>query len=270
MIKLHERLSEFSYGYGITRETLDLLASVGRHAVPFLPSLIHENELGFDVAFSAPGAVLMLQFKLGEQLSRFRKTSSTQTVPDLARPFWRFGVHTGEEQFKRLRAFEQEGAEVYYVAPRFSDWRRYEALFRDRQVLDQSLLITPLQIDAATPGPGAAHRVVYDRSRRHVCSEPVEMPEVSVGQYLERLLARAAQTADPLALTIKRLSEPVQPAGVAVRRLLPRQRDLIYARARTPVEGDAAIVALEAWLQGAQTIFIGVRADSSAPSPAGH
>lgn len=256
MIKLYERLSEFSYGYGVTRETLDLIASVGRHAVPFLPSLIHENELGFDVAFSSPGAVLMLQFKLGEQLSRFRKVSPTQAVPDLARPFWRFGVHTGEEQFTRLLAFEERGAEVYYVAPRFSDWRRYEALFRDQQILDHSLLITPLQIAAAVPGAGAAHRVVYDRLRRHVCSEPVETPEVSVGQFLERALARAAPQGDPLALTIKRL---VQPDVRTARPLPPRQREAIRARARTPAEGDAVIVAMEAWLQGAQTIFVGVK-----------
>jgi uncharacterized protein Ymh len=42
MIDLHERLSEFSYGYGVTREVEALLMSVGLHATPFLPSLLHE------------------------------------------------------------------------------------------------------------------------------------------------------------------------------------------------------------------------------------
>jgi hypothetical protein len=121
VIKLHERLSEFSYGYGVTNETRELLTTVGWHAVPFLPSLIHEKEVGFDVAFSKPGAVLTLQFKLGDQLGRFRRQYPAQPIPALERPFWRFPVHTGEQQFLRLWSFEVMGAEVYYVAPRFSD-----------------------------------------------------------------------------------------------------------------------------------------------------
>ncbi len=73
MIDLHERLSEFSYGYGATREAERLLASIGHHAIPYLPSLPDEGELGFDVAFNLPGRVLVLQFKLGEELLRFRR-----------------------------------------------------------------------------------------------------------------------------------------------------------------------------------------------------
>ncbi|MDO8409387.1 MAG: hypothetical protein Q7S93_04940 [Phenylobacterium sp.] len=44
-VELHERLSEFSYGYGVTREAEEALASVGLRAVPFLPNLLHEAEL---------------------------------------------------------------------------------------------------------------------------------------------------------------------------------------------------------------------------------
>ena len=57
MINLHERLSEFSYGYGVTREMEHRLAAAGVQATPFLPSLLHEATLGFDVAFSGPGQV---------------------------------------------------------------------------------------------------------------------------------------------------------------------------------------------------------------------
>jgi len=70
MINLHERLSEFSYGYGVTRGVEALLASVGLHTTPFLPSLLHEASLGFDVSFSSPSTVVMLQFKLGYNLPR--------------------------------------------------------------------------------------------------------------------------------------------------------------------------------------------------------
>lgn len=61
-IELRERLSEFSYGYGVTRETEHLLRQIGIRPVPFLPSLLQEADLGFDVAFERPGAPLLLQF----------------------------------------------------------------------------------------------------------------------------------------------------------------------------------------------------------------
>lgn len=88
MINLHERLSEFSYGYGVTREVERRLAAAGLRATPFLPSLLHEASVGFDVAFSGPGQVVMLQFKLGQELSRFRRLHPGETIPLLQRPFW--------------------------------------------------------------------------------------------------------------------------------------------------------------------------------------
>lgn len=69
-VELHERLSEFSYGYGVTRETEKYLRSVELRTTPFLPNLIHEASIGCDVAFQKPGAPLFLQFKLGQQLAR--------------------------------------------------------------------------------------------------------------------------------------------------------------------------------------------------------
>ena len=256
MISISERLSEFTYGYGVVEETRRLLETVGWNAVPFLPSLVHEQEVGFDVAFSQPGAVLMLQFKLGHQLSRFRRSHPAQAIPVLARPFWRFQIDTGEHQFLRLWSSEVLGAEVYYVAPRFADWAGYELLFRSGQVLQHSLLITPSEIRNATPGPAAEHRIVYDRSRRYACSDPVETADVRIDELMQRIAARGAQKDEPLASTVKRLANE-QTEGRAARRLSPRQREELRDRARTPAEGDAAVLALEAWLQGAQTIFVG-------------
>ena len=105
MISLHEKLSELSYGYGVTREAEDHFASVGLHAVPFFPSLLDEGTLGFDAAFrfDRPGHFLVLQFKLGEELQRFRRTYPAQAVPALlARPFWRFRVDLKNAQFRQL------------------------------------------------------------------------------------------------------------------------------------------------------------------------
>lgn len=177
MIDLHERLSEFSYGYGVTREVEKLLADTGIHSVPFLPSLVQEKQLGFDVAFAKPGVPLLIQFKLGQSLRRFVRTDTSYPAPVLDRPFWRFAVDTREPngQFETLLAAEAYGAEVYYAAPRFSDWPRYAAAFEAGQVLDGSLLITPSEIRAALDTQGAAdgpHRIVYDNNRVHVCASP--------------------------------------------------------------------------------------------------
>jgi hypothetical protein len=99
-IELHERLSEFSYGYGVTREVENRLKAVGLSAVPFLPSLLQEGSLGFDVAFKLRGAPLMIQFKLGQAMRRF----SPGPRPLLNQPFWRYHVDTAEPdgQFELL------------------------------------------------------------------------------------------------------------------------------------------------------------------------
>ena len=113
MFALNERLSEYAYGFGATTEALAHLRSVGVQAAPFLPNLVHENEVAFDVSFNAPGAMLMLQFKLGHQLTRFVRKPATQTPPEVARPFWRFEVDVDQQQFIRLRSWETLGADVY-------------------------------------------------------------------------------------------------------------------------------------------------------------
>src|SRR5262252_6633949 len=116
MIDLHERLSEFSYGYGVTREIEKLLQSIGIHTAPFFPSLLQEAQLGFDVAFNKPGAALLVQFKLGQSLRRFVRNNADQPAPLLDRPFWRFNLNTGEPegQYETLLKAEQDGADTYY------------------------------------------------------------------------------------------------------------------------------------------------------------
>jgi hypothetical protein len=149
-VDLHQRLSEFSYGYGVTREVERLLRSVGLRTTPFLPSLLQEKKLAFDVAFDRPGKPLLLQFKLGEALQRFRMQDPSKRPPVLGRPFWRFSVDTAEPngQFDLLLKAEQAGAEVYYVAPRFTGWDSYVIAFQSDQILDRSLVLSPFQIDA--------------------------------------------------------------------------------------------------------------------------
>jgi hypothetical protein len=151
MIDLHERLSEFSYGYGVTRDVEQLLAGVGIRTVPFMPSLLQEKRIGFDVGFGDRGVPLLLQFKLGQSLSRFVRSDKTRAAPALIRPFFRFSINTGEPdgQFETLLKVEIDGAEVYYVAPRFTDWPQYVQFFDSGEVLERSVMVTPREVRQA-------------------------------------------------------------------------------------------------------------------------
>lgn len=263
MINLHERLSEFSYGYGVTREMEHRLAAAGVHATPFLPSLLHESTLGFDVAFSGPGQVVMLQFKLGQQLSRFRRLHPAESIPALQKPFWRYFVDVDEHQFLRLEEFETQGADVFYVAPRFSNWSAYERAFHASEVLQQSLMLRPSQIRMGVAGAPGEHRIVYDRVNRYVCSEPRAVDEVRPEEAVEKVAARARDGL-PLLAQLERLALRKRTADLP-RLSRFRQRDL-RSRARTPADGLAAEIGFEAWLQGAQVLFVTPNEGGSAQS----
>jgi hypothetical protein len=258
MIDLHERLSEFSFGYGITREVEGLLASVGLHPVPFLPSLLHEGELGFDVKFEGPGRVVVLQFKLGEELGRFHRATPTQSIPLLARPFWRYRIDTTGHQFRLLVEYEARHSDVYYVAPRFSIWQAYERAFQDRTVLENSLLLKPSEILRGIASQGGApgvHRVVYDRLSRYVCSVPVELVEQRPQELANDIAQKVRSSEKSLHDQIEHLvSRPV--ADGEPSRFDPVRRDRLYARAKRPIDAMAAMIGIETWSQGAQVLFV--------------
>jgi hypothetical protein len=263
MINLHERLSEFSYGYGVTRETERRLSARGLNATPFLPSLLHEAALGFDVAFSGPGQVVILQFKLGQELLRFRRQHAGEKIPPLVKPFWRYSIDTTAHQFLRLEEFEALGADVFYVAPRFSNWSAYDAAFQANKVLQRSLLVRPSEIQRGSAGVPGDHRIVYDQLRRYVCSEPHAIEEVTSEELIEGVELRARSAEEPLIARLERLA-PSDRASEIPQLSRLRQRD-IRTRSRTPADGLAAIVGLEAWLQGAQVLFV-TPADTTAAS----
>ena len=286
MIELHERLSEFSYGYGVTREVELLLQDVGLSAVPFMPSLIHEKQIGFDVGFDRRGAPLLLQFKLGQSLARFRRTSPNQSIPALDRPFWRFGVDTAEPdgQFETLLKAEMDGAEVFYVAPRFSDWPHYARAFEDGEVLIRSVMLRPSEIRRALVGKGAPdgqHRIVYDRAGIHVCSEPTWVRDVQPRQALDLFASRIRSEGRTLEASLENVLKgfddrsavrrpvkqarsdddarryPVAGRAAPSYTITERRRRLqgIRARSRSEPEAVAAAVGTELWMLGIQMIM---------------
>ena len=283
LIELGERLSEFSYGYGVTRAVEKCLESVGIKTTPFLPSLIHEKEIGFDVGFNKPGAVLMLQFKLGQSLERFMRSDLTKPAPPLAKPFWRFKIDTAEPdgQYETLLKAEMDGAEVYYVAPKFSDWTEYASAFQSDLVLETSLLISPADIRKQLLANGIAdglHRVVYDGARVYVCSEPIALPKRDKEAMINSVRDAIFERKRPLSDVISTIYHGFENRA-SVRRAIDRpdyQRELIEtvqaslqkpvtrsdrlanfaSRSRTPNDAMAAALGLEVWSLGMQLILV--------------
>ncbi|WP_371349135.1 hypothetical protein [Ancylobacter sp. IITR112] len=258
MINLHERLSEFSYGFGVTREVQSLLEGIGLRPTPFLPNLLHEEELGFDVGFEDRGRVVILQFKLGHELKRFHRATPAQSVPELQHPFWRFIVDTSGHQFQRLTEFEASDADTYYIAPKFSDWKVYDSAFQDGKVLEKSLLLKPSEISRGVQAQGGSagmHRIVYDGLSRYVCSEPTALRESRPGEVATEIATKIRQSKATLEEQVGRLYERARPqAGPGA--LARSREDRIFARSKDRTHGMAAIVGLEAWSQGAQLLFV--------------
>lgn len=286
-IQLHERLSEFSYGYGVTREFERSLVEQGLSAVPFFPSLLHEAQLGFDVGFNHVGVPLMLQFKLGQAMRRF----SPGPRPALSQPYWRFKIDTAEPdgQFELLLKAEMDGADVFYVAPKFHDWEVYLGAFERRRIVRQSILVRPLAIRQALDDnsiPDGKHSIVYDNIRAYVCSEPIAIEPVNQFQSAQIVRAKLIQRDEPLSKSLERVYDgffdrsSIRPldgdAKVASERqafgipaasgeqqkLRFRRVERLTARGYSIQQAIGIAVASEAWSVGAQTIFVTRNSDA--------
>jgi hypothetical protein len=232
-----------------------------------------------------------MQFKLGEELQRFRRQAHTMTVPILDRPFWRFNVDTSasDGQYDLLLKAEQADQEVYYVAPRFASWRDYATAFQNEEVLERSLILPPSEIDTrlAEHGvPDGQHRIVYDTHRLYVCSDPIEAYEVELHGLAEKLHRHLKERAEPMDAALKRVFESFdrrreirEPDAESVDRAdqrfrtvhelsaarpspqqlaVDRRQRLDEFRGRAKTEGDAmfAAVGIETWASGTQLFAV--------------
>lgn len=283
-LSISQKLSEFSYGYGVTREYEDLLVSHGFSVTPFLPSLIHEAEIGCDVHFDKPGFPLLVQFKLGHELKRFRRSSPSMQKPILNSPFWRFEVDTAEPngQYDRLLKAERSGAEVYYVAPKFSNWNDYSYAYKNKRILSNSLILRPSEIENLLQITGqndGLHKVVYDQNNIVVCSDPTEAQGLSVDEMTSDWIYKLSENKDSILSnlikeTIKsfdnyrqvRIYADLSQADnneVINRRLFREYRNAqqgvredLYSRSKTEYDAEFVALGIEAWELGCQLMAV--------------
>lgn len=210
-IEVNEYLSEYSYGYGVTREVEALLRSRGIKTTPFLPSTVKEKYIGADVAFRKPGLNLLVQFKIGQKMMRFVRDDPHHVKPDLDRPFWRFKIDTAkaEGQYDTLLKMQDSGNEVYYIAPMMSEWEEYSYAFERQKILINSLIVEPKSIRdslLASYTPDGKHKIVYDYSRTYLCSKPHSIRRSRILDLVEKR-EEAAQRFQSLSDSLKVLYE---------------------------------------------------------------
>lgn len=256
MIDLHERLSEFTYGYAVTKEFEQSLTQKGLKAVPYLPSLKQEKKLGFDVGFKDKGKIVLLQFKLGQELTRLHVSPPPSPRPKLERPFFRFTIDTTDDQFKRLLAHEQNHAEVYYVAPEFRSWSAFSAAFIAGTVVQKSVLIRPSEIQTAlklTKQKAGRHRIVYDdKKARHVFSERADLAFNAADEVIAKVADASRESTETFGTQLQRLFEQ---RGF-VNDLQRNRRALLLEQVQNRDDAVLETLGAEAMGQGSQLIFV--------------
>lgn len=119
---MKSNISEFSYGFAVVNE---LVNWPGRDltSAPYFPSLRREAHLGYDVKLDRPGLPLFLQFKLSDRMVRNNAKEIRDGVFPRNSFFYRMHLRCGQSstQHHLLLNLEDQGEEVYYVAPAFRD-----------------------------------------------------------------------------------------------------------------------------------------------------
>lgn len=256
MIDLHERLSEFTYGYAVTKEFEKRLTQKGLKAVPYLPSLKQEKKVGFDVGYKDKGQIFMLQFKLGQELTRLHVKPPPSPRPKLNRPFFRFTVDTKDDQFMRLLGHESKGATVFYIAPEFRTWEDFSAAYHARTVINSSVMIRPSEIQAglnSTKQKAGIHKVVYDDQKaRHVFSERADLPYNSADAVVDVVAEASRASNENFGQQLQRLFDDQS----FVNGLERTRRDTLMRQMNQRADAVLETLGAEAMGQGSQLIFV--------------
>ena len=163
-------ISEFSYGFALTRELIALTDTL--KAAPVFPSLIAEGKKGggYDVNLDIPGCPLFIQFKRSECMVR-RTARETKPPMNLRTPFYRMKIteRSRSAQHEMLLDLDAGPNEVYYAAPLFHTVEELNKAYLANSVSTQTCYVRPGKIGKLD---GEAHHVSFDQKRFWICSNP--------------------------------------------------------------------------------------------------
>ncbi|MGO9357788.1 MAG: hypothetical protein ACLP1D_08930 [Xanthobacteraceae bacterium] len=166
-------ISEFSYGFALTRELIALTETL--KAAPVFPSLIAEGKKGggYDVNLDIPGFPLFIQFKRSECMIR-RSARETKPPMNFGTPFYRMKITEKwrSAQHEMLLELDAEPNVVFYAAPLFHTIEELNKAYREGTVSEQSCYVPPSKIGKLD---GDSHHVAFDAKRFLTCSEPREI-----------------------------------------------------------------------------------------------
>jgi len=220
-------ISEFSYGFALTRE---IVSWAGVSSAPLFPSLVAEGKSGYDVKLDMPAAPLYLQFKRADCMTHPSAGEIVKGAP-LGLPYHRFKVtQSGKsDQHDLLLSLEETGALVFYAAPRFHAQVEFDGAWQDNSVASRSIFVPPAAIGELDD---KSHTVAYDPWETWLCSEPRQIETLDSLTLLNRALGRLTSDKRPLRARIPELIADLDAAERrAEERVLAR-----YAAASDPAE----------------------------------
>jgi hypothetical protein len=185
-------ISEFSYGFALTRELIDISEPPLR-AAPVFPSLVQEGRAGYDVELDIPGFPLFLQFKRSDcMVSRnaFEASPPWNFVP----PFYRMQIteRSRSAQHELLLDLDAAPNIVLYAAPLFHTVQELNDAYKKVIVSKRSFYISPGKIGRLD---AERHHIAFDDRRYLLCSEP-RMIEGIRGEEFRQVLNHRLRSDD--------------------------------------------------------------------------
>lgn len=166
--------SEFSYGYAAIREAeIEFGKTYKLAGAPKLPSLVEEENLGWDVRLAFVDFALFLQFKRSVFVSRRHPKSPTWHGPNTAH--YRYAIDTDGHQHQALLRLQSDLAavpgsgDVYYSAPVFHRQADFDRAYSSGQVLRTSTMVPPSDFGSMD---GTHHLVATSPGLPTIMSEP--------------------------------------------------------------------------------------------------
>ncbi len=165
--------SEFSYGFAFTHEFVTRNPTLT--AAPELPSLAKEGASGggWDLKLGFGGHIKFFQFKLSE----FMRGRHALHWDQYGSPHYRFRItpESQSDQHNLLMDLAEDYEDVIYVAPRFHTQRRFDELFLQQAVTDNSIWV-PVK-DLYRVHGNERHYLTFTSQQRvaHWQSDPIRL-----------------------------------------------------------------------------------------------
>ena len=235
-------ISEFSYGYALTDE-LRHWHNLPITASPIFPSLYREGQPGggYDVRLERGGLPLFLQFKLSDWM--VRGTAREARTGQMLAPYYRMHLrprrHSAQQEM--LLNLENDGHEVYYVAPVFHEPSELNDAYREREVVARSIWMRPSYIGPLQDDDD--HYVAFYNPRQSpvFCSEPrkIDFP-VDFNSFSERTTAELKERGE-IALqshNLRHLAETLQTIALKKLEIQPQETSqrVEEMKRRNPIE----------------------------------